>query len=334
MENVEPLSYIGDALLSVNEPDDLPGDVVVNATLINRMENNQDRATVVVELDSEERCNQILRKAKKRYAQDKRFEYYITPKPRRLHTRKISYSDEEIQAKAANKAKKRKADEITKKYKHLSKGIDKREKEPKQKHYGTPKAGTSKKPRVEPENTGPTYAVSTPLPSTSRIDPDTPVDILAELVRGVSGIVPVPRIDAPRSQERTLDTSEMDMAMTIEVENDLHNNENILENTTALIPEDNESTENDREECLKTEMDLVHDIESFKRRALKWSDDLRNKLRRRPGPSDLRNRHKDLRETLRRKSDPADLRYTRLNRNKDLRDLMRPRRRTSSVPPV
>ena len=79
MENVESLRYIYDALLSINEPSDLPGDVVVNATLLNRMENNQDRATLVVELDSEDRCNQILRKAKKKHAQDKRFAYYITP---------------------------------------------------------------------------------------------------------------------------------------------------------------------------------------------------------------------------------------------------------------
>ena len=69
MENVESLRYIYDALLSISEPSDLPGDVVVNATLLNRMENNQDRATLVVELDSEDRCNQILRKAKKKHAQ-------------------------------------------------------------------------------------------------------------------------------------------------------------------------------------------------------------------------------------------------------------------------
>ena len=139
MENVESLRYIYDALLSINEPSDLPGDVVVNATLLNRMENNQDRATLVVELDSEDRCNQILRKAKKKHAQDKRFAYYITPKPRRLHTRNISYSDEEIQTD--NNAEKRKAEEITKKYKHIPMEGDKKEKEPKQKYRGTPNAG-------------------------------------------------------------------------------------------------------------------------------------------------------------------------------------------------
>ena len=150
MENVESLRYIYDALLSISEPSDLPGDVVVNATLLNRMENNQDRATLVVELDTEDRCNQILRKAKKKHAQDKRFEYYITPKPRRLHTRNMSYSDEEIQT--VNNAKYRKAEETAKKYKHTSKEGDKKEKEPKQKYRGTPNAGTPKKSRVEPES--------------------------------------------------------------------------------------------------------------------------------------------------------------------------------------
>ena len=40
MENVESLGYIYGALSNINEPDNLPGDVVVNATLLNRMENN------------------------------------------------------------------------------------------------------------------------------------------------------------------------------------------------------------------------------------------------------------------------------------------------------
>ena len=65
-----------------------------------------------------------------------------------------------------------------------------REKEPKSKYYGTPKAGTSKKPRkkprVEPDNTGPTYAESTPRPSTSRANPETPSDTFAELARRIS----------------------------------------------------------------------------------------------------------------------------------------------------
>ena len=61
-------------------------------------------------------------------------------------------------------------------------------------------------------------------------------------------------------------------------------------------------------------------------------EDLRNSMRERPGPSDLRNRNKDLRDTMRRKSGPADLRNAKLNREQDLRDLMGPRRRANSVP--
>ena len=123
--------------------------------------------------------------------------------------------------------------------------------------------------------------------------------------------------------------------MTVEVENDLYINENLLENTTALIPEEQESMENVRQECLEKEMELVQWIEAFRRRAQNWSEDLRLTMRGRPVPlpADLRNRNIDLRKTLRRRSGPTDLRNSKLNRDKDLRDMMRPRRRTSSVPP-
>ena len=123
------------------------------------------------------------------------------------------------------------------------------------------------------------------------------------------------------------------MAMTVEVENELYNNENTLENTTVPLQENHETTETDREECIKTEMELIHGIERFRRRVQNCSEDLRNTMRGRPGPSDLRNRDKDLRDTMRQKSSPADLRNARLNRDQDLRDLMRSRRRPSSVPP-
>ena len=330
MENEESLTYIQDALDGVSEVNELPGNVIVNATLLNRMENNQYRATLIVELDSEERCNQIIKKAKNKLAQDKSFAFYITPKPRRLHTRNISYSDEE--PKADSKAKKRKA-------KHPSEGMDKRKKNPKQ-HCNTSDASTPKRPRVEPENdgpskrhkvepenAGPTNAVSTPLPSTSRINPDAPVDVLAKLVRGVTGIVPVPRIDAPRPQKSTLDTSNLDMAMTVEVENDMYTG---LDNTTVLIPEEQDSDESVRRECQEKEMELIQRIEAFRRRAQNWSEDLRLTMRGRPVPQYPST---DLRQTMRQKSGPTDLRNSKLNRDKDIRGMMRPKRRTSSVPP-
>ena len=330
MESEESLTFIQDALDSVCETNELPGDIIVNATLLNRMENNQYRATLIVELDSEESCKQIIKKAKNKIAKDKNFAYYITPRPQRLHTRNVSYSDEETQPKTDSAAKKKKA-------KHQSLGRDKRN--PK-KPSDTPNDGTPKRPRgeiekdgpskrqkMEPESAGPINAVSTPIPSTSRIDPNTPVDVLAELVRGVTSLVPVPRIDSPRPQERTLDTSNLDMAMTVEVENDMYTG---LDNTTVLIPEEQDSDESVRQECHEREMELVCSIEAFRRRCQNFSEDLRLTMRGRPVPQYPR---KDLRHTMRRKSGPTDLRNSVLNRDKDIRGMMRAKRRTSSDPP-
>ena len=190
MESEESSEFIKNALDSVCEANELPGDIIVNARLLNKMKNTQLRATVIVELDSEESCKQIVKKAKNKIAKDKNFAYYITQRPQRLHPRNISYSDEETQPKKAN---------------HQSLGRDKRnQKKPSETpNDGTPKRpreeiekdGPSKRQKMEPESAGPINAVSTPIPSTSRIDPNTPVDALAELVRGVTSLVPVPRID-------------------------------------------------------------------------------------------------------------------------------------------
>ena len=148
-----------------------------------------------MELDSEESYNQIIKKAKNKIAKDKNFAYYITQRPQRLHPRNISYSDEETQSKTDSVAKKKKA-------KHQSLGRDKRSpKKPRDTpNDGTPKRprgetendGPSKRQKMEPESAGPINAVSTPIPSTSRIDPNTPVDVLAELVRGVTSLVQAP----------------------------------------------------------------------------------------------------------------------------------------------
>ena len=125
------------------------------------------------------------------------------------------------------------------------------------------------------------------------------------------------------------------MGMTVEVENDLYVGGNLFDNTTAPIPTEQETLENVRQECLAREIDLAMEIESFRRRAEEWSEDLRSKLKRRgrPGPA-IRN--KDLRETCRRKSGPSDLRYSKLKagREEDLRNFIKPNRRTSSASPV
>jgi hypothetical protein len=77
-------------------------------------------------------------------------------------------------------------------------------------------------------------------------------------------------------------------------------------------------------------MELIERVEAFRRQARNWSEDLNLTIRGRSVP---RYPNVDLRLTMRRKSGPTDLRYTKLNRDKDIRGLMRSKRRTSSVPP-
>ena len=316
MEDFESISFITDALVTIMAPEDLPGDVIVSASLRNRLENKQRTATVVLELDTEERRNKILKRAKERYAdttlpQAERNRYYITAIPPRIHTRNMSYSDEEVQTNTSRNAKIKKA----------GKKKEKRAKEKKRKYEGTPIAGTSKKQRVEPETAGPINAVSTPRPNSSKIDPNIPIEALAEIIHGMSNIEHATRDEETSMQVSTLDTSKMDMAMTIEVENEHY----------TPAPQENPNTEQDREECLKRELDLVQDIELMKRRILNWNEDLRRTMRGQPGPSDPRNKDKDLRSALRQKSGPTDLRNSHFNREQDMRAQMR---REPSLPPT
>ena len=127
MESAESIGYVYNALQSVNAPRDLhlPADAVVNATLLNSLENNQDRATLIVELDTEDRCNQVLKNAKHKREQDKDFAYYITPTPQRLTARYVSNSDKEINSGNSAEHKKAKKSDKTHKHKHSSKAKDK-----------------------------------------------------------------------------------------------------------------------------------------------------------------------------------------------------------------
>merc|ERR1712051_242446 len=187
MESAESIGYVYNALQSVNAPRDLhlPADAVVNATLLNSLENNQDRATLIVELDTEDRCNQVLKNAKHKREQDKDFAYYITPTPQRLTARYVSNSDKELNSGNSAEHKKAKKSDKTHKHKHSSKAKDK---EPNANNRETPTPGTPKKhgkepkrdgQRARPENDRPTNAVSTPLPETSKIDPNASIDHLA-----------------------------------------------------------------------------------------------------------------------------------------------------------
>ena len=304
MESDEALRYIRDALEAVSEVNELPGDIIVNATYLKRMENKQPyRATVVVELDSEERCDETIKKAKRKLAQDKNFAYSITQRPKRHHNRNFSYSDDEKEK--GKKHSKQNRDTLN-------------ASTPKRPREDTENEGPSKRRKEEPENAGPPNAISTP-----RINPDAPIDALEKLVQGLSGLVPVPRIDGPPP----LDTTNMDLAMTVEFENDMYSG---LDNTTVPITEAPDSDESVRQECQEREMALIQKVESFRRLHQNWSDDLNLTLRGRPVPQYPST---DLRLTMRRKSGPTDLRNSVLNRDKDIRSMMRPERRTSSVPP-
>ena len=195
MENPETAMFITDALVTISAPDVLPGDVVVRASLRNRMENKQRLATVVLELKTAEHRNQIIKRAQKWYAnttipKKEKYKYYITEVPSRNQKRSLSYSDDEVEPKPAKKAadKKRKEDRET------SKSNEKKKKDQRRKHHGSPKASTSKKAcpkastpkraRLVPESSGPT--TSTPLPSAPRIDPNASIDTLDKLVQKVT----------------------------------------------------------------------------------------------------------------------------------------------------
>ena len=148
------------------------------------------------------------------------------------------------------------------------------------------------------------------------LDADTPIETLTTLVHEVSKIVQVPNID------------KMDMGMTVEVENDHYVTEEVLP-----IPyrDDSDTERNDREECIKKEIELVDGIERWRKLDFcqHQAEELRTTMRGRAGPSDLRNRDRDLRDTMRRQSlGPTDLRLTHWNWDQDLRVQMRPRPRS------
>ena len=139
-----------------------------------------------------------------------------------------------------------------------------------------------------------------------------------------------------QNQEGPLDVSRMDMGMTIEVENDQYIGAVLLENTTVpIITHEKEIMKNIYQECLAREFDLVFEVESFRRGAKEWSEDLRERLERkgRPGAAFRTQDHKG---AYRRKSGPSDLRYSKLKagREEDLRYFIKPRRRTDSESPL
>ena len=183
-----------------------------------------------------------------------------------------------------------------------------------------PKPSTSGTPKTT--NSGPKAVTSTPMPGAPKIDPNASSDTLENLDQPDPKIASVTRVEAESS---SLDTSKLDMAMTVEVENDLYTPPN------PDNPNDEETEEIGRQASAhKSRLDTV------KRWAENPNDeDLRTSMRNQTiGSLDLRYRLKAIKKKSRHNSGPADLRNSVLNRNRDLRDIMRPRRNRSTPPEV
>ena len=326
MENQTTARYIAAALESVTNPDELPEDTVVFASLRNSMENKQKYATVIVEVKSPDLKTRIMKGV---HAKKGKSKFYITDIPQRQYpSRNMTYSDEEVEHKPKKCPKEKK-----------DKRSPKSSKNKKKESHASTKSDTGKQPpkktsKQANENMGPT--TSTPLPNVPRINREATIDALAGLVNQVRESIPVPRIDAPPPpiNKKPIDTSKLDMKMTVEVENDRYIP--ITENTPPTddqMASDRGREDLDRAECQVLETELTRSIDVLRRWALSpEDDDLRKQLKRKIGPADLRNINKDLRETIRRHSDHYDLRNTVLNRDRDLRVQLN-RRRASSVPP-
>ena len=103
-------------------------------------------------------------------------------------------------------------------------------------------------------------------------------------MRGLENVDPITQKDTQYHREGTLDTSRLDMGMTVEVQNDLFVGGNILDDTTTPLMSEQETLVNTRQECIAREFDLAMEIDSYKRRAEAWSEDLRPRLERRGRP--------------------------------------------------
>ena len=144
--------------------------------------------------------------------------------------------------------------------------------------------------------------VSTPIAKTK--DANAKTSDLSNLVQDISSVVPISRIDTLQTPEPT----ELD-------------EQNFHESTRR---EDAEA----EEECLREETRLVEDVERFRNR-VNSDCELRELMRQRSGPADLKNanlnRETDTRELMRPRAGPSDLRYCKLQPEKDLRDLIKPK---------
>ena len=325
MESMDSLMYIHDALSSLIG--NLPSDVLIDAHPLHQVSSQQARAAVVLTFNTELVRNQIMRAYRDNTATKSKAYYYFTELPKRLRVRRQTHSEDELQdmRKEAKDSQKEMPKEETKnsskavhlatkvknKYTLLNTRANKRKE-----NKGAVFTGTKQKRNRPREGTA--NAASTPITTTTS---DTTAEDLSNLVQEISAIVPCSKIDAPQTPETT------EPHLQVEIENDLYTN-----------PQSDDVDVSERrrleEECLREETILVerveHDrrVERMRRRA-NSDGELRETMRPRAGPADLRNsslnREKDARELMRPRPGPSDLRYSNLQPNKDLRQIMNPK---------
>ena len=166
---------------------------------------------------------------------------------------------------------------------------------------------------------GSANAVSTPITATTS---DAIEEDLSNLVQEISAIVPCSKIDALQTPEPT------EPHLQVEIDNDLYINPQSdgVEHDNTIQNDGESERRRLEEECLREETILVEKVERMRKRA--YSDgELRDTMRPRPGPADLRNstlnREKDAREHMRPRPGPSDLRYSNLQPNRELREIMK-----------
>ena len=168
---------------------------------------------------------------------------------------------------------------------------------------------------------GSVETVSTQTAGPSDANPRA-ADDLSSLVRDISSVVPVSKIDKTATAE--LDPTgvykKAELDPTGVYKKAAHQvGQNFLESTRL-------DDENAMEADLREDTRLVEEVERIRDR--ENSDcDLRETMRNKAGPTDLRhtnlNRDTDARELLQHKAGPADLRYSKLLPEKDLRDFIK-----------
>ena len=255
MESMDSLMFIQEALLSLVE--DLPGDALVDAAPLHRVNSYQDRTAVILTFDAEQTRDRIMKAVREGSTSSSGSggtRYYFTEVPKRTKVNRQTHIEDETRNEAgSSKGKKMKskptavvlAAKVKEKYSALDEEAKKRKKKGGYVYDGT-KARLIEM-RRDPGN------VSTPIAKTSD---------LSNLVQDISSVVPISRIDTLQAPE-PMEPDE----------------QNFHESTRR---DDAEA----EEECLRDETRLVEDIERYRNR-VNSDCELRETMRPRSGPADL-----------------------------------------------